>query len=48
MKKPLTETTDASSKGLGIGLVQDEQPLVNASRALNKSQQKNSQIEKKS
>lgn len=46
MKKPLTLTVDASSKGLGAALVQDEQPIVYASRALTKSQQNYAQIEK--
>lgn len=46
MKKPLILTVDASSKGLGAALVQDEQPIVYASRALTKSQQNYAQIEK--
>lgn len=46
VKKPLTLTVDASSKGLGAALVQGEQPIVYASRALTKSQQNYAQIEK--
>lgn len=45
-KKPLTLAVDASSKRLGATLVQDEQPIVYASRAFTKSQQQYTQIEK--
>ncbi|XP_060079959.1 uncharacterized protein K02A2.6-like [Ylistrum balloti] len=44
--KPLTLSVDASSKGLGAVLVQEEKPVAYASRALTTTQQKYSQIEK--
>lgn len=46
-KKYLTLIVDpVNSKGFGAALVQDEQPIVNASRALIKSQQQYAQIDK--
>ena len=44
--KPLTLSVDASSKGLGAVLFQDEKPLAYASRALTPAQQHYAQIEK--
>jgi len=44
--KPLTLSVDASSKGLGAVLFQDEKPLAYASRALSPAQQHYAQIEK--
>ena len=45
--KPLTISVDASSKGLGAVLFQDEKPLAYASRALTPAQQQHyAQIEK--
>jgi len=45
-RKPLTSSVDASSKGLGAVLFQDEKPLAYASRALTPAQQHYAQIEK--
>ena len=45
--KPLCLSVDASSKGLGAVLLQDEKPLAYASRALTPTQQRYAQIEKK-
>ena len=44
--KPLTLSVDASSKGLGAVLFQDEKPLAYGSRALTPAQQHYAQIEK--
>ena len=44
--KPLCLSVDASSKGLGAVLLQDEKPLAYASRALTPTQQRYAQIEK--
>ena len=44
--KPLCLCVDASSKGLGAVLSQDEKPLACASRALTPTQQRYAQIEK--
>ena len=44
--KPLTLSVDASSKGLGAVLFQDEKPLAYASRAITPAQQHYAQIEK--
>ena len=44
--KPLTLSVDASSKGLGAVLIQNQRPVAYASRALTTTQQKYSQIEK--
>ena len=46
--KPLTLSVDASSKGLGVVLFQDEKSLAYASRALTPAQQHDTQIEKES
>ena len=46
-KKPVTLSVDASSKGLGAVLYQEEKPVAYASRALTPTQQKYAQIEKK-
>ena len=45
-KKPVTLSVDASSKGLGAVLYQEEKPVAYASRALTLTQQKYAQIEK--
>lgn len=45
--KPLCLSVDASFKGLGAVLLQDEKPLAYASRALTPTQQLYAQIEKK-
>ena len=44
--KPLCLSVDASSKGLGAVLLQDEKPLAYASRALMPTQQRYAQIGK--
>lgn len=44
--KPLTLSVDASSKGLGAVLIQNQRPVAYASRALTQTQQRYSQIEK--
>ena len=44
--KPVKISVDASSKGMGAVLLQDEQPIAYASKALTKSQQNYAQIEK--
>ena len=44
--KPVTLLVDASSKGLGAVLLQGDQPIAYASRALTPTQQKYAQIEK--
>lgn len=44
--KPLTLSVDASSKGLGAVLIQNQRPVAYASRALTPTQQRYSQIEK--
>ena len=46
-KDKLTLNIDASFDGLGAVLLQNEKPIAYASRALNPTQQKYSQIEKK-
>ena len=46
LSKPLCLSVDASSKGLGAVLLQDEKPLAYASRALTPTQQQYAQIEK--
>jgi hypothetical protein len=45
-KKPVTLSVDASSKGPGAVLYQEEKPVAYASRALTPTQQKYAQIEK--
>ncbi|CAB3979326.1 Transposon Ty3-G Gag-Pol poly [Paramuricea clavata] len=45
-KKPVTLSVNASSKGRGAVLYQEEKPVVYASRALTPTQQKYAQIEK--
>ena len=45
-RKELTLSVDASSKGLGAVLIQEEQPVAYASRALTKCQMNYAQIEK--
>jgi hypothetical protein len=45
-KKPVTLSVDASSKGLGAVLYQEEKPVAYASKALTPTQQKYAQIEK--
>jgi hypothetical protein len=45
-KKPVTLSVDASSKGLGAVLYQEEKQVAYASRALTPTQQKYAQIEK--
>ena len=45
-KKPITLSVDASSKGLGAVLYQEEKTVAYASRALTPTQQKYAQIEK--
>ncbi|CAB4040119.1 Hypothetical predicted protein [Paramuricea clavata] len=47
-KKPVTLPVDASSKGLGAVLYQEEKTVAYASRALTPTQQKYAQIEKES
>ncbi|VDI12787.1 Hypothetical predicted protein [Mytilus galloprovincialis] len=44
--KPLTLSVDASSKGLGAVLIQNQKPVADASRALTQTQQRYPQIEK--
>ncbi|VDH93047.1 Hypothetical predicted protein [Mytilus galloprovincialis] len=44
--KPLTLSVDASSKGLGAVLIQNQKPVAYASRALTQTQQRYPQIEK--
>ena len=44
-KKPVTLSIDASSKGLGAVLYQEEKPVASASRASTPTQQKYAQIE---
>ena len=44
--KPVKISVNASSKGMGAVLLQDEQPIAYASKALTKSQQNYAQIEK--
>ena len=44
--KPVKISVDASSKGMGAVLLQDEQPVAYASKTLTKSQQNYAQIEK--
>ena len=46
VKKPVQLSVDASSKGLGTVLLQDQKPVAYASRALTTVQQGYSQIEK--
>ena len=45
-KEPLTLSVDASSKGLGAVILQQDKPIAYASRALTKTQQNYAQIEK--
>ncbi|CAB3981194.1 Hypothetical predicted protein [Paramuricea clavata] len=45
-KKPVTLSVDASSKGLGAVLYEEEKPVAYASRALIPTQKKYAQIEK--
>ena len=47
-KESLTLNVDASSYGLGAVIMQKEKPIAYASRALNPTQQKYSQIERDS
>lgn len=44
--KPLTMQCDASEKGLGAALLQDERPIAFASRALTETETRYAQIEK--
>ncbi|CAC5366660.1 unnamed protein product [Mytilus coruscus] len=44
--KPLTHSVDASSKGLGAVLIQNQKPVEYASRALTQTQHRYPQIEK--
>lgn len=46
-KKPVKISADASSKGMGAVLLQEDRPVAYASKALTQSQQKYAQIEKK-
>lgn len=46
VNKPVTLSVDASSKGLGAVIIQDQQPIAYASRALTSTQQRYAQIEK--
>ena len=46
VKQPLTLSVDASSKGLGAVILQEDKPIAYASRALTKTQQNYAQIEK--
>ena len=44
--RPITLSVDASSKGLGAVLIQDEHPIAYASKSLSSTQQNYTQIEK--
>ena len=46
MTKPITLQVDASQKGLGAALIQDQGPVAYASKAMNETQQRYAQIEK--
>ena len=46
MDKPATLQTDSSSTGLGAVLMQDDKPVINASRTLSSTEREYSQIEK--
>ena len=46
VKKPVTMQVDASQKGLGAALYQDQGPVAYASKAMNNTQQNYAQIEK--
>ena len=45
-KEPVSLSVDASSKGLGAVILQNNQPVAYASKALTESQQKYAKIEK--
>ena len=47
VKKPITLEVDASMKGLGAALVQEEKPVAFASKTLTKTQANYSNIERK-
>ena len=44
--RPVTLSVDASSKGLGAVLIQDDHPIAYASKSLTNTQQQYAQIEK--
>ena len=46
VKSPVTLSVDASSHGLGAVIMQDQQPIAYASKALTSNQQRYAQIEK--
>lgn len=47
VSKPVTLQVDASQNGLGAAVVQDQGPVAYASKAMNETQQRYAQIEKK-